>query len=75
MKVLLLNGSPHAHGCTDTALREIAATLAAEKIDSEIVHIENTVHSCMACGYCKKQSQPRCAYDGDSLNNLLPRID
>lgn len=75
MKVLLLNGSPHAHGCTDTALREIAATLAAEKIDSEIVHIENTVHSCMACGYCKKQSQPRCAYDGDSLNKLLTRID
>ena len=27
MKVLLINGSPHEHGCTDTALIEVAATL------------------------------------------------
>ena len=27
MKVLLINGSPHEHGCTDTALREVAQTL------------------------------------------------
>ena len=24
MNVLLINGSPHAHGCTDAALQEIA---------------------------------------------------
>ena len=28
MKVLMLNGSPHKNGCTDRALREIAAELA-----------------------------------------------
>ena len=27
MKVLLVNGSPHQHGCTYTALAEIAHTL------------------------------------------------
>lgn len=75
MKVLLLNGSPHAHGCTDTALREIAATLAEEGVDSRIVHIESSVHACMACGFCKKQPSPRCVYDGDSLNELLAEID
>lgn len=30
MKVLLVNGSPHQHGCTYTALAEIAHTLQEE---------------------------------------------
>ena len=36
MKVLLVNGSPHPHGCTYTALEEVAAALAGEGIDTEI---------------------------------------
>lgn len=36
MKVLLLNGSPRKEGCTFTALKEIAAALEKEGIDSEI---------------------------------------
>lgn len=36
MKVLLVNGSPHQHGCTYTALTEIAHTLQEEGIESEI---------------------------------------
>ena len=39
MKVLMLNGSRNAKGCTFTALSEIAKELTAEGIDSEIVHI------------------------------------
>lgn len=30
MKVLLINGSPHANGCTYTALSEVAKVLKAE---------------------------------------------
>ncbi|MGF6989944.1 multimeric flavodoxin WrbA [Lachnospiraceae bacterium PM6-15] len=37
MKVLLLNGSPRKAGCTFTALTEIAKSLEAEGIDTEIV--------------------------------------
>ena len=29
MKVLVINGSPHIHGCTDRALREVEITLRA----------------------------------------------
>ena len=29
MKVLLINGSPNEHGCTDRALGEIARTLVS----------------------------------------------
>ena len=35
MKALLSNGSPHEHGCTYTALAELAKTLEAEGIETE----------------------------------------
>lgn len=37
MKALLINGSPHPKGCTYTALEELARTLEAEGIETEIV--------------------------------------
>lgn len=36
MKVILVNGSPHEHGCTYTALREAEKALNADGIDTEI---------------------------------------
>ena len=39
MKVLLLNGSPHADGCTAAALREVASTLECEGVETEILHV------------------------------------
>ena len=53
MKVLLLNGSPHARGCTNRALREIADTLAQEGIESEIFWLgAKPVGGCVGCGAC-----------------------
>lgn len=37
MKVLLVNGSPHAQGCTYTALCEVANELEQNGIETEIV--------------------------------------
>lgn len=54
MKVLMINGSPNKNGCTFTALSEIAATLAVEGIESQIIQIEKqAVPGCIACGSCK----------------------
>ena len=54
MKVLLLNGSPNAKGCTYTALREIANTLGKHAIESEIFHIgAKPIAGCIACGKCR----------------------
>ncbi len=39
MKVLMINGSRNAAGCTFTALTEIAKELQKEGIDSEILHV------------------------------------
>ncbi|BCK01870.1 flavodoxin family protein [Anaerocolumna chitinilytica] len=71
MKVLLINGSPNIHGCTYTALEEIAGTLEKEQISAEIFHIGNKpIRGCMDCGVCYK-FPGKCAYDDDTVNKAL----
>ena len=66
MKVLLINGSPRANGNTARALKEVADTLAAEGVESEIFWIGNKpVHGCIACYQCNQKSLGRCAFDDD----------
>ena len=53
MKVLLINGSPHANGCTYTALKEIETTLKEEKIESEFYNIgTEPISCCRGCTAC-----------------------
>jgi len=55
MKVLLVNGSLHEKGCTYTALEEVAKTLNAEGIETEIFQIgTKPLSGCIACGNCRK---------------------
>ena len=70
MKVLLVNGSPHENGCTYTALSEVAKTLEAEGIETQIFQIgKGSVRGCIACGTCMKLGH--CAFDDDPANELL----
>ena len=63
MKVFLVNGSPHQHGCTDRALREVASALEQGGIETEIFWIGNQpIGGCIGCGACAKLG--RCAFDG-----------
>ena len=51
MKVLLLNGSPNQHGCTHTALCEVARAIEESGIETEILWIGNqAVRGCIGCG-------------------------
>lgn len=69
MKVLLINGSPHAKGCTYTALSEIATVLNAQGIETQIFHIGNKpVRGCIACGGCARQG--KCVFDDDVANEM-----
>ena len=55
MKVLLVNGSPHQHGCTDMALQETAKELEKQGIHTEIFWVgAKPISGCMGCGACKK---------------------
>ena len=72
MKVVMVNSSPHEHGCTYTALSEVAAELERQGIESEILHIgKDAIHGCIACGQCRKLG--KCVFD-DTVNALAPKL-
>lgn len=74
MKVLLVNGSPRKNGNTFVALTEVAHTLEAEGIETEIVQIGNKpVRGCIACMTCKKKQNGRCTFDDDICNRILEK--
>jgi multimeric flavodoxin WrbA len=74
MKVLLINGSPKAKGCTYTALCEVAKELEKENIETEIFHIGNKpIRGCMACGGCSRNDSSKCVFNDDTVNIALEK--
>lgn len=73
MKVLLINGSPHAKGCTYTALAEVAGSLNKQGIETEILQVGHLdIRGCMACGGCGRTG--RCVYD-DIVNEISDKLE
>ena len=69
---MLINGSPHAQGCTYTALSELKHTLEAEGIETELIHVGNQdVRGCIACGQCRKLG--KCVFD-DVVNEVASKL-
>lgn len=72
MKVLLLNGSPHAHGNTAIALDEMVKVFQQEGIETEIVHVGNKdIRGCIACRKCDELG--RCVFD-DLVNETAAKF-
>ena len=72
-KVLLLNGSPRAHGCTAAALDEMIRIFETEGIETELIHAGNqAIRGCVACGFCKKNG--RCVVN-DLVNETAPKLE
>ena len=73
MKALLINGSPHANGCTFTALNIVAEELQKNGIETEIIHIGNKdIRGCIACGKCAELG--RCVFN-DMVNEVAPKFE
>lgn len=73
MKVLILNGSPHANGNTAIAVNELAKTFEAEGIEAEVCHIGNkNIRGCIACGKCAELG--KCVFN-DAVNELAPKFE
>ncbi len=71
MKVLLINGSPHARGCTYTALCEVAGALEAEGIKADHFWIgPKPISGCLGCGQCRKLG--KCFMD-DAVNEFASK--
>ena len=75
MKVLLMNGSPRENGNTARALKEIADTLKADGLETEIVWIgRKPVRGCIACGQCREKNLDRCAFGDDVANGIIEKL-
>lgn len=71
MKVLLVNGSPHQHGCTYTALCEVEKALNTNGVETEHFWIENKpITGCIGCNGCASKGQ--CVFN-DSVNEFLDK--
>lgn len=73
MKVLLINGSPHAKGNTYLALHEMEKTFAENGIETELVHIGNqNIRGCIACRSCAKTG--KCCFE-DAVNETAKKFE
>lgn len=73
MKVLLVNGSPHAKGNTAIALAEMEKVFHENGIETEIIHIGNkAIRGCIACNGCREKG--KCVFD-DAVNEAAPKFE
>ena len=67
-KIILLNGSPHQHGCTATALEEMIKVFEKEGFETELFHVgSKDVRGCISCGKCSENG--KCVFD-DLVNEV-----
>lgn len=73
MKVLIINGSPHAKGNTYIALHEMEKQFAKHGIETEMIHVGNKdIRGCIACRSCAKTG--KCVFD-DLVNETAPKFE
>ena len=72
-KVLLLNGSPNAAGCTARALREVEEVLKAEGMETELIQLgKENISGCVSCGYCMRNG--KCVFN-DKVNEVARKFE
>lgn len=70
MKVLLINGSPHAQGNTAFALERMMDVFRARGVETEWIHVGNKdIRGCVGCRKC--HTLGKCAFD-DLVNETAP---
>ncbi len=75
MKVLGINGSPHAKGNTYHGLEIIQRELNAQGIEMEIVHVGNkAIRGCIACNQCMKNRDNKCVLPDDGVNEIIQQM-
>ena len=73
MKVLMINGSPHANGNTALALEEMKKVFEASGVETALMHIgSKAIRGCIACNSCR--SKGKCAFD-DQVNEAAPLFE
>lgn len=74
MKVVAINGSPHAEGNTYLALKMVTDELERQGVETEILHVGNkNIRGCLACGGCAKNKNEKCVID-DYVNEAIQKM-
>ncbi|MDO4507568.1 MAG: flavodoxin family protein [Spirochaetales bacterium] len=72
MKVLILNGSPHANGNTAIALQEMVKVFQKENVEVELVNVGNkAIRGCTGCNACVEKG--KCVFD-DEVNEIAEKF-
>ncbi|MDQ7835755.1 MAG: flavodoxin family protein [Humidesulfovibrio sp.] len=75
MKVIAINGSPRKGGNTELLLKTVLEPLEAAGWSTELLQIGGkSIHGCRACGKCFELRNKRCAFDKDTLNEVLEKM-
>ena len=73
MKVLMLNGSARANGCTARALEEMIRVFRAEDVETELIQVgKMELKGCMSCHFCEKNG--RCVFN-DAVNEVAAKLE
>lgn len=73
MKVLMINGSPHAQGNTYIALHEMEKIFDQEGIETKIVQVgSQAIRGCVGCRACAKLG--KCVFD-DLVNETAAEFE
>ncbi len=73
MKVLLINGSPRTHGCTNRALEEVGVVLNQHGIETEMIQVGHLdIRGCIACGRCRELKH--CVFN-DIVNEVSQKFE
>ena len=71
--VIMINGSPHAKGCTAAALSEVCRTLEKEGISVKNYTVGNKdIRGCISCNSCNEKG--KCVFD-DLVNEIAPEFE
>lgn len=75
MKVIVFNGSPNKEGNTYQGLRVVMEELEKEGIETEMIQVGNkSIRGCLACGYCTKNKNGKCAIATDQVNTWIEKM-
>lgn len=73
LKVLLINGSPHANGSTALALGEVEKTLQEQGIETETIQIgQQDIRGCIGCKSCYETGH--CVFE-DIVNEVAEKFE
>ena len=71
-KVVLISGSPKAHGNTAQLMNECARVIREQGVEAEVVSFsDKKIESCTACGKCSETGE--CSLE-DGLNDIIKRV-